>query len=205
MCTLSPHDWKVTRSLVSYDHKWVKVVPKISLKGHQIIGELRLIICCQIAHCLIERSPDHWWVTTCSFAAEENPLRLKGHQIIGELRPSSMQKDTFQWLKGHQIIGELRPFKLSLQTLPTVLKGHQIIGELRPRKNLLSLARVRLKGHQIIGELRPGRYDLMLGAGYWKVTRSLVSYDRKSHVIELGAQLKGHQIIGELRHCCSNS
>ena len=171
--------WKVTRSLVSYDesicvrrflalierspdHWWVTTGGQplcrlyVSLKGHQIIGELRhKMICFSQIHldwkvtrslvsydldasntsCMlsIERSPDHWWVTTFfPMLNAGSPLKLKGHQIIGELRhASSTQKETFQWLKGHQIIGELR-------------------------RSPINLIKVSLD---------------------WKVTRSLVSYD----------------------------
>ena len=103
-------NWKVTRSLVSYDFEPEALKAEKSLKGHQIIGELRLtvvvvfdlaminwkvtrslvsydsICVCFIISNRIERSPDHWWVTTyprgfCCFWHV-----LKGHQIIGELR-----------------------------------------------------------------------------------------------------------------------
>ena len=37
---------------------------------------------------------------------------------------------------------------------------------------------------------------------YWRVTRSLVSYDFKEEAINVGTILKGHQIIGELRPNC---
>ena len=103
-------DWKVTRSLVSYDapqnckqilsqierspdHWWVTTKADITT----ILFER------------IERSPDHWWVTTPAYLQDGKQFQLKGHQIIGELR--------------------LKVFILSLHGL--LLKGHQIIGELR--------------------------------------------------------------------------
>ncbi len=80
---------------------------------------------------------------------------------------------------------------------------------------------MRLKGHQIIGELRQMSthrrylnqywkvtrslvsYDFVLSPVEmrynWKVTRSLVSYDKFSIFFSKIMKLKGHQIIGELR------
>ena len=57
------------------------------------------------------------------------------------------------------------------------LKGHQIIGELRRCKRVNQLKRFWLKGHQIIGELRRIWRNQRLFRYYWRVTRSLVSYD----------------------------
>ena len=58
--------WRVTRSLVSYDLSKESINFLASLlKGHQIIGELRLLfVFFWIMYWLIEGSPDHWWVTT---------------------------------------------------------------------------------------------------------------------------------------------
>ncbi len=64
----------------------LKVSPS-TLKGHQIIGELRLTLVPQ--------------------SSQYPPL--KGHQIIGELRPIRVfPSQGIAKLKGHQIIGELR-------------------------------------------------------------------------------------------------
>ena len=64
MTKLMDKYWKVTRSLVSYDDEEDTLYRSVSLKGHQIIGELRL-----------------------KLAALQKPaMPLKGHQIIGELR-----------------------------------------------------------------------------------------------------------------------
>ena len=59
-----------------------------TLKGHQIIGELR--------------------PAGKKLLAQIDAL--KGHQIIGELRPITKRSMSFALhiLKGHQIIGELR-------------------------------------------------------------------------------------------------
>ena len=127
-------NWKVTRSLVSYDTLFLPVSTSFSLKGHQIIGELRPIIITSniFSHKLkghqiigelrlsnatlptvgtgIERSPDHWWVTTCfHIVLHWTTSKLKGHQIIGELRLHFFcPPEALIPLKGHQIIGELR-------------------------------------------------------------------------------------------------
>ena len=149
---------------------------------------------------IIERSPDHWWVTTNTLPRDPNTLTLKGHQIIGELRPQLLQ----------------------LLSLQLVLKGHQIIGELRRLNVLILDLRNLLKGHQIIGELRLITICSYGSASDWKVTRSLVSYDTTAfeavaratierspdhwwvttetiRTQQLQYKLKGHQIIGELR------
>ena len=56
--------WRVTRSLVSYDNAEITSLIPLSIEG----------------------SPDHWWVTTKQRVALLYSLPLKGHQIIGELR-----------------------------------------------------------------------------------------------------------------------
>ena len=72
---------------MSYDFDLAMIIILIVLKGHQIIGELRLYY---------------------SIPSFFNWL-LKGHQIIGELRlPWKASQLYAQKLKGHQIIGELR-------------------------------------------------------------------------------------------------
>ena len=104
-------NWKVTRSLVSYDTLFLPVSTSFSLKGHQIIGELRLSnATLPTVGTGIERSPDHWWVTTCfHIVLHWTTSKLKGHQIIGELRLHFFcPPEALIPLKGHQIIGELR-------------------------------------------------------------------------------------------------
>ena len=95
---------------MSYDDLQLVNEIKIWLKGHQIIGELRLLLKTQILHLLrIEGSPDHWWVTTHIFVCFDRIFLLKGHQIIGELRRCyRLFVRATRQLKGHQIIGELR-------------------------------------------------------------------------------------------------
>ena len=83
--------WKVTRSLVSYD----------------------LVVALQQSCLYIERSPDHWWVTTCA-------VMPKRHQALIERSPDHWWVTTNRviffkallLLKGHQIIGELRQMQL---------------------------------------------------------------------------------------------
>ena len=64
------NNWRVTRSLVSYDD---------SLTTLAKVG-------------FIEGSPDHWWVTTKRNSLLLFKSRLKGHQIIGELRHNLFDK-----------------------------------------------------------------------------------------------------------------
>ena len=127
----------------SPDHWWVTTAqkhrntPEHILKGHQIIGELRPKELSKKTYCSnwkvtrslvsydafklsditlqrIERSPDHWWVTTSNVTIAFLWFRLKGHQIIGELRPRyAFSRAAATRLKGHQIIGELRPHSIT--------------------------------------------------------------------------------------------
>ena len=125
------------------------------LKGHQIIGELRLTWCLLTQHQFV----------------------LKGHQIIGELRryaPDLLRPGVE--LKGHQIIGELRHFIYLLFLFFSCIEGSPDhwwvtsieLAEVKPRN--------WLKGHQIIGELRPPTNSARAVSCNWRVTRSLVSY-----------------------------
>ena len=152
---LSPKDWKVTRSLVSYD-----------LLSFQNIHLQE-----------IERSPDHWWVTTNHRYLISKQGKLKGHQIIGELRHSCCCVSSSCYkLKGHQIIGELRLFPfLYLEDFP----------HWKVTRSLVS--------YDSIVEYLPQ------SVSNWKVTRSLVSYDFYALFKRIRWKLKGHQIIGELR------
>ena len=151
--------WKVTRSLVSYDSILfftLKLI--INWKVTRSLVSYDRTIYSHSTENSIERSPDHWWVTTLRASASAMLKGLKGHQIIGELRlktnslqlPSAIERSPDHWwvttwpnfstqnrflLKGHQIIGELRLF-INLCTTPiNTLKGHQIIGELRQRSH----------------------------------------------------------------------
>ena len=100
----SPDHWWVTTKLTSYlqspyrlkGHQIIgelrltllnEFFELVPLKGHQIIGELRRLPLKSLWLHLIEGSPDHWWVTTSIWLINFLPAALKGHQIIGELRP----------------------------------------------------------------------------------------------------------------------
>ena len=148
----------------------------------------------------IERSPDHWWVTTKSAERYAFNLALKGHQIIGELRPQEhfacslifIERSPDHWWVTTSNAAAVYPTadierspdhwwvtttNAILMVIYVKLKGHQIIGELRRYIPMFISIVTRLKGHQIIGELR------------LFISRYLCLYRR----------LKGHQIIGELR------
>ena len=148
-------NWKVTRSLVSYDkilfslricfnierspdHWWVTTTiwflaqyQSEQLKGHQIIGELRLRQTSKHPYGLIERSPDHWWVTTVILKRLSIGIHWKVTRSLVSYDIDRIFKDNWCILKGHQIIGELRLRALLTWLSPLILKGHQIIGELR--------------------------------------------------------------------------
>ena len=127
--------------------------------------------------CIIERSPDHWWVTTWLQHPCRRTYRLKGHQIIGELRRANLF-----WASGERYWKVTRSL-VSYDFIRLIFNDLYI-----------------LKGHQIIGELRRLVWQHPLILHDWKVTRSLVSYDLiKKYLMQLKLQLKGHQIIGELR------
>ena len=170
-------NWRVTRSLVSYDgivsyklklellkgHQiigelrlhWFRCGLIISkLKGHQIIGELRLYLGVFFFSGFIEGSPDHWWVTTHNPLYWADLAKLKGHQIIGELR---LHRQRYQRLDLHwRVTRSLVSY--DQQQLQTLMK-HLIEGS--PDHwwvtTLCSSSVTEckwLKGHQIIGELR---------------------------------------------------
>ena len=129
--------------------------PVQPLKGHQIIGELRLNTFCSKRIIIIERSPDHWWVTT-----KDTPLSSLSTKI--ERSPDHWWVTTcissccynFSYWK---VTRSLVSYDCSIQedfACSLILKGHQIIGELRPTLPTVGVVTVALKGHQIIGELR---------------------------------------------------
>ena len=127
--------WKVTRSLVSYDIQKQIQSACIQLKGHQIIGELRLYRCL-------------------------SPL------FIGQL-------------KGHQIIGELRPYPIAIEDSWVIIERSPDHWWVTTEGYHLFFCFMSLKGHQIIGELRPAlSASSWIDQRNWKVTRSLVSYDK---------------------------
>ena len=217
-------DWKVTRSLVSYasngkllppitnierspDHWWVTPLFKLSgtkvfiLKGHQIIGELRLdwrwsqsnTWYWKVTRSLVSYAPvispvtlnSEYWKVTRSLVSYANILSFLYFIYFIERSPDHW------WVTPAS--------KLSI-ALSSTLKGHQIIGELRLPAESLSTPKIKLKGHQIIGELRHeervvhSSVWIERSPDHWWVTPILSSSEVCSHI------LKGHQIIGELRH-----
>ena len=170
-------DWKVTRSLVSYDLGWSTSDSVTILKGHQIIGELRL----DTSH--LDMSPLNWKVTRSLVSYDQATGNTQWFRLYWKVTRSLVSYD-----KIHCISAKMQR-----------LKGHQIIGELRLCLLLVVSKALSLKGHQIIGELRPSLSVKIGSTHYWKVTRSLVSYDHWHTVFKCLFKLKGHQIIGELR------
>ena len=147
---------------------------------------------------MIERSPDHWWVTTKSFASLQKCRieRSPDHWWV-TTSPSGREPLQMNWKVTRSLVSyDIHQY---LRIVWNRLKGHQIIGELRRNWASCSIHAVLLKGHQIIGELRPAYLTITSYFGDWKVTRSLVSYDGVGKVVVVVVVLKGHQIIGELR------
>ena len=128
---------------------------KKELKGHQIIGELRLIMSERLQYNLqIEGSPDHWWVTSELKASYSLlPYRLKGHQIIGELRPVS-NKVRWYLPRDWRVTRSL----VSYVTLSTVSEG-----------------RLYIEGSPDHWWVTSEQQYILLPP-HWRVTRSLVSY-----------------------------
>ena len=156
-------NWRVTRSLVSYDriftycccccciegspdHWWVTtdrtnlITCLFRLKGHQIIGELRLSKALSQHLNVIEGSPDHWWVTTVPSAGAIPPFLIEGSPDHWWVTTSpwdqigyapSIEGSPDHWWVTTQII--------YLATQNQSLKGHQIIGELRLLSSILLL------------------------------------------------------------------
>ena len=110
-------NWRVTRSLVSYDMKTTSLTCSFSLKGHQIIGELRQINGSIRCWDLIEGSPDHWWVTTNGLSCFDSHFNWR---VTRSLVSYDIYYFKYAWwtgLKGHQIIGELRLLYLAIVLL----------------------------------------------------------------------------------------
>ena len=124
------------------------------LKGHQIIGELRLNRMIIYIFFVIERSPDHWWVTTSISSVE---LKQGGY-----------------W----KVTRSLVSYDSQLQDMEQLFEIERSPDHWWVTTNFFSLCSVFI---------------------YWKVTRSLVSYDLLSFFSLCSVLLKGHQIIGELR------
>ena len=126
-------NWKVTRSLVSYDRWGFALLIVNRLKGHQIIGELRPLTQSPPEQAtFIERSPDHWWVTTWA----KYSFNLAAHWKVTrslvsyDLRSYNQVKVKPHWKVTRSLVSY--DFFASVLMSEAKLKGHQIIGELRP-------------------------------------------------------------------------
>ena len=216
-------NWRVTRSLVSYDLNLIETTFYLyKLKGHQIIGELRL----RIVGWLLKT--EYWRVTrslvSYDTATTQNPTlcKLKGHQIIGELRHEPVKRvyNLFNWRVTRSLVSYDRARLTWLS--PLIIEGSPDHWWVTTSCTLLEYNLDKLKGHQIIGELLPSDILIMHQHCYWRVTRSLVSYYSSKNQLcwirlnwrvtrslvsyctlliqmILGYNpLKGHQIIGEL-------
>ena len=148
------------------------------LKGHQIIGELRLTNRCNHLCTWIERSPDHWWVTTCKTPCTYFDCNWKVTRSLV----------SYDWATN--FLASHPNWKVT-RSLVSYDNGVWAI-----RHGFI------LKGHQIIGELRLATTIARADNWNWKVTRSLVSYDWTTNFLASAPILKGHQIIGELRQSC---
>ena len=148
-------DWRVTRSLVSYDgifsyttskaeiegspdHWWVTTIHsyvQLLLPVHWRVTRSLVSYDNFLGHSLypkaIEGSPDHWWVTTIAGFASASSLNWRVTRSLVSYDLVSWTTPRFFKLKGHQIIGELRPKEMAARKSMEELKGHQIIGELR--------------------------------------------------------------------------
>ena len=143
-------DWRVTRSLVSYDKGLVDIEDFDVLKGHQIIGELRQKATNLYEEVSIEGSPDHWWVTTLtrSLTLAFLDWRVTRSLVSYDFFYSySCIAVTIEWSPDHWWV--TTKYWEILLVRPT-LKGHQIFGELRQIAGQLPLSvrRIYCRHHQ---------------------------------------------------------
>ena len=207
-------NWRVTRSLVSYDLLPTTVLQRLKLKGHQIIGELRLPLISTAESSEIEGSPDHWWVTTLRLPSVVLLLKLKGHQIIGELRQvcGGRLYACFHWrvtrslvsydcryvvpnakcwhwrvtrsLVSYDLVNKIVRFFILIEGSP----DHWWV---TTTQSLSKIVGYWLKGHQIIGELRPlmgyllnSSLEIEGSPDHWWVTTSLIDFEHRFCSIE---------------------
>ena len=146
------------------------------LKGHQIIGELRLF----------------------QLSALENPLRLKGHQIIGELRPSLVFQPRFlsNWRVTRSLVSyDHVGFQIGVESYIEGSPDHWWVTTLLRQDNI-EILYWRVTRSLVSYDSKKSWCSLSVN---WRVTRSLVSYDQSLPLNQKPSILKGHQIIGELR------
>ena len=142
---------------MSYDDLQLVNEIKIWLKGHQIIGELRLLLKTQILHLLrIEGSPDHWWVTTAF--KDSDTTFAKDWRVTRSL----VSYDTYFCVFWSHLFIEGSPDHWWVTTLlPSFCSCHPSI-EGSP-------------DHWWVTTTGDRKWTVWLK--YWRVTRSLVSYD----------------------------
>ena len=169
--------WKVTRSLVSYDFNLCCNDRSFTLKGHQIIGELRLFsifdgvvntnwkvtrslvsydrtVFCNTFSIRIERSPDHWWVTTSNSQAK---FCLRYWKVTRSLvsydraAPTTRAREDIERSPDHWwVTTKVVDFFLHLG----VIERSPDHWWVTTWWDLRAFTAIKLKGHQIIGELR---------------------------------------------------
>ena len=162
-------DWRVTRSLVSYDKTHLESLDDVEIEG----------------------SPDHWWVTTWrrilrKFCTDWRVTRSLVSYDSNFFCSSSLTKN---W----RVTRSLVSYDVCL--LPTVIGSviegspdHWWVTTIKcwPIFNLHSL-----KGHQIIGELRRNKDKQTSRTNNWRVTRSLVSYDNNQCAVYRPVKIEG--------------
>ena len=150
-------NWKVTRSLVSYDiamiakpmfscierspdHWWVTTSEQTLAKvGFEDWKVTRSLVSYDNsteslgAKLLIERSPDHWWVTTpyCSYNFCCTIERSPDHWWVTTAGLFSSLSENKNWKVTRSLVS-YDSFLAVASISDSKLKGHQIIGELRP-------------------------------------------------------------------------
>ena len=126
----------------------------------------------------IERSPDHWWVTTGKQQFYTWLFTLKGHQIIGELRlyPTSSRIISGDWKVTRSLVSYdhclpeafLQPFDWKVTR--SLVSYDYSLRRAAPITNI-----ERSPDHWWVTTAFSD--SVITFAKDWKVTRSLVSYD----------------------------
>ena len=154
---IKENDWRVTRSLVSYDHSPLSPKGFNSIEGspdHWWVTTTDYLL---NLFAKIEGSPDHWWVTTQIGKAPSLWRNWRVTRSLVSYDSGLEGLQDFELIEGSPDHWWVTTSGLSLTICTSLLKGHQIIGELRHRELIRIAWLNKLKGHQIIGELRPFR------------------------------------------------
>ena len=163
---------------MSYDSILLKALPLLKIERSPDHWWVTTFIWKWVCgHLFIERSPDHWWVTT--FLHKANTVRLN-------------------WKVTRSLVSYDVKF-FNINPVADYWRVTRSLVSYDVEKVEIHFYGIWLKGHQIIGELRRREYNNELRCLHWRVTRSLVSYDIFLETSKLFIKLKGHQIIGELR------